>query len=210
MEGIINFELFLISAVVFVLAPGPDFLYVTTRGIADGNRAGVISAIGVSCGLLVHTLFAAFGLSAIIRTSEIIYSIIKYAGAAYLIFIGIKSFVTTTKPSSPDGQSRLISRNDNHFRQGLLTNVFNPKAIVTFMAFMPQFVKVNSAQPIKEFLILGGSVSFISVTWFIFVGYFAGSLGALIKRNRMIQNGIKYVSGTIMIFLGLRLAMKRD
>jgi threonine/homoserine/homoserine lactone efflux protein len=91
MDGIINFQLFIISSIIIIIAPGPDFVYVTTRGISEGNKAGVISAFGISSGLLIHTLFAAFGLSAIIQASRIAYSIIKYLGAGYLIFIGIKA-----------------------------------------------------------------------------------------------------------------------
>jgi threonine/homoserine/homoserine lactone efflux protein len=174
---------------IIIIAPGPDFIYVTTRGITDGHKAGIISALGISAGLLIHTLFAAFGLSAIIQTSRIAYSIIKYLGAGYLIFIGIKAIMTKSKID--EFKSDRTYRNSNIFKQGILTNVFNPKAIVTFMAFLPQFVNVNISHPIIQFTILGLILSSMAIIWFGFVGYFAGIFGTLIKRSIIIQNGLK-------------------
>src|ERR1035437_10127547 len=97
MNGIINFQLFIISSMIIIIVPGPDFIYVTTRGISNGNKAGIISACGISVGILIHTLFAAFGLSAIIQTSKVAFSIIKFLGAGYLIFIGIKAIISKNK-----------------------------------------------------------------------------------------------------------------
>ena len=208
MEGIINFQLFIISSIIIIIAPGPDFIYVTTRGISDGNKAGVISAIGISAGLLIHTLFAAFGLSAIIQASRIAYSIIKYLGAGYLIFIGIRAIISKNKID--EFKTDRTYNNGNIFKQGILTNVFNPKAIVTFMAFLPQFVNVNISHPVTQFILLGLILSTMAIIWFGFVGYFAGIFGSIIKRNKIIQDGIKYISGSIMILLGLRLAIKKD
>jgi threonine/homoserine/homoserine lactone efflux protein len=208
MEGILNFELFIISSVIIILAPGPDFIYVTTRGISEGSKAGVISALGISSGLLVHTLFAAFGLSAIIQASRVAYLVIKYLGAAYLIYIGIKAIMFKNKLNNT--QQLKLANNGNVFRQGLLTNVFNPKAIVTFMAFLPQFVDAHISHPIVQFVFLGIILAFMAVLWFGLVGYFAGFFGSIIKRNNSVQNAIKYISGSIMILLGLRLAIKRE
>ena len=208
MDGIINFQLFIVTSIIIIIAPGPDFIYVTTRGISDGNKAGVISAFGISVGLLIHTLFAAFGLSAIIQASRLAYSIIKYLGAGYLIFIGVRALISKNK--NDEFKNNRTYKNGNIFKQGILTNVFNPKAIVTFMAFLPQFVSVNISHPITQFTILGLILSTIAIIWFGFVGYFAGIFGSIIKRNSIIQNGIKYISGSVMILLGLRLAIKKD
>jgi threonine/homoserine/homoserine lactone efflux protein len=208
MDGIINIQLFIISSIVIIIAPGPDFIYVTTRGISEGNRAGVVSAFGISAGLLIHTLFAAFGLSAIIQTSRLAYTIIKYLGAGYLIFIGIKAILSKTK--NVEFKTDTTYKRGNIFKQGMLTNIFNPKAIVTFMAFLPQFVNSNISHPIAQFTLLGLILSTMAIIWFGFVGYFAGLFGAIIKRNKIIQNGINYISGSVMILLGLRLAMKKE
>jgi threonine/homoserine/homoserine lactone efflux protein len=207
MVGIINLPLFIITSIIIIVAPGPDFIYVTTRGVSQGKKAGTVSALGISVGLLIHTLLAAFGLSAIIQTSRIAYIAIKYIGAGYLIFLGLKTFIT---------RDQLFSRNEendnkkNVFRQGILTNVFNPKAIVTFMAFLPQFVDISISHPIWQFMCLGVILSFIAVLWFGVVGYFAGLIGTFIRKNYFLQNGIKYLSGSILILLGLRLALKKE
>jgi threonine/homoserine/homoserine lactone efflux protein len=208
MDGIVNFQLFIISSIIIIMAPGPDFIYVTTRGVSDGSKAGLISAFGISSGLLVHTLFAAFGLSAIIQASRIAYLVIKYLGAAYLIYIGIKAIISKNRANETENIK--VYKNGNIFKQGILTNVFNPKAIVTFMAFLPQFVNVHILHPISQFIFLGFILAALAVIWFGIVGYFAGFFGSIIKRNNKVQNAIKYISGSIMILLGLRLVVKKD
>jgi len=208
MDGIINIPLFFISSIMIIIAPGPDFIYVTTRGVSDGNMAGILSALGVCVGLLIHTLFAAFGLSAIIQTSRIAYVVIKYIGALYLIYIGIKTIITKTKAEYSNVSK--LSKNRKIFKQAVFTNVFNPKAIVTFMAFLPQFVDVNVSNHISQFLFLGCIFSLMAIVWFGIIGYFAGAAGGFLKRNKSIQNIMRYISGTIMIALGLRLIAKND
>lgn len=206
MSGIEHFPVFLITSILIIMAPGPDFLYVTTRGIAQGKRAGTLSALGTSVGLLVHTILAAFGLSAIIQSSRAAYLLIKYIGAGYLIYLGIKAMFNKDK---------LLTNTSNisekgAFHQGVLTNVFNPKAIVTFMAFLPQFVDSGISHPISQFMFLGILFSFLAVVWFGMVGYFAGVLGSFIKSSRSFQEFIKYLSSSVLIFLGLRLALKKE
>lgn len=104
MDGIINFPLFVLSSFLLIAAPGPDFIYVLTRGISEGRKGGLMSALGISTGMLVHTMFAAFGLSAIIETSRIAFMVIKYVGAGYLIYIGLKMILTkkTMEKNKPD------------------------------------------------------------------------------------------------------------
>lgn len=208
MDGFINFPLFLISSLLIIIAPGPDFIYVITKGISEGNKAGFLSALGVSTGLLVHTLFVAFGLSAIIQTSRIVYLIIKYVGASYLVFIGLK--VLFSKKKLKNDEIKLNRSQRNVFKQGIITNVFNPKAIVTFIAFLPQFVDLEIVNPIWQFTSLGIILSLMAVVWFGIIGYFAGTFGSIIIKNQTIQNWIKYISGSIMIILGLRLVFKKD
>jgi threonine/homoserine/homoserine lactone efflux protein len=207
MDGLINFPFFFITSIIIIIAPGPDFIYVTTRGVSQGKRAGTLSALGTSVGLLIHTLLAAFGLSAIIQASRVAYLALKYIGAGYLLYLGVRTLTSKKQllqMNETPGQSKGV------FRQGILTNVFNPKAIVTFMAFLPQFVDVHLTHPIGQFLFLGVTFALLAVVWFGFVGYFAGLIGTWIKQNRFFQNGIKYVSGSILMLLGLRLALKKE
>jgi threonine/homoserine/homoserine lactone efflux protein len=207
MPGIINFPLFIITSIIIIMAPGPDFIYVTTRGVAQGKRAGTLSALGISVGLLIHTLLAAFGLSAIIHASRIAYEVIKYLGAGYLIYLGIKSLLTK---ESLIKENEKKTDNKNAFHQGVLTNVFNPKAIITFMAFLPQFVDIKISHPIAQFLFLGFILALTAVIWFGIVGYFAGLVGSFVKKNKVFQRAIKYLSGSILILLGLRLAVRKE
>ncbi len=208
MNGIINFPLFLVSSIIIIIAPGPDFIYVTTRGISESNKAGVLSALGISTGLLIHTFFAAFGLSAIIQASRTAYVIIKYVGAGYLIYIGLKIFI---KRNKSDNEKIVIgNKKRSIYKQGIITNVFNPKAIVTFMAFLPQFVDIKITHPIWQFITLGLILSLMAIVWFGTVGYFAGTIGLFIRKSQTVQNWIQYISGSIMIALGLRLAFKKD
>lgn len=207
MIGIINLPLFVVTSIIIIVAPGPDFIYVTTRGVSQGKKIGTLSALGISVGLLIHTILAAFGLSAIIQTSRIAYLTINYIGAGYLIFLGLKALFT---------KSKLLNMEENNcskknvFIQGILTNLFNPKAIVTFMAFLPQFVDIKINHPIFQFLFLGIILSLIAILWFGIVGYFAGLISNFIKKSIVFKNGIKYLSGSILILLGLRLAIKKD
>jgi threonine/homoserine/homoserine lactone efflux protein len=193
---------------IIIIAPGPDFIYVTTRGITEGNKAGVLSAFGISTGLLIHTLFAAFGLSAIIQASRTAYLIIKYIGAGYLVYLGLRMLIK--KNGTAKSKITIENKKRNIFRQGIITNVFNPKAIVTFMAFLPQFADIQTSRPILQFTSLGLILSLMAMIWFGTVGYFAGTFGALIRKSKTIQNRIKYISGSIMIALGLRLVLKKD
>jgi len=206
MDGIVNLPLFIISSIIIVIAPGPDFIYVTTRGISEGSKSGMLSAIGISTGLLVHTMFAAFGLSAIIQSSVLAYQVIKYLGAGYLIYLGIKALL-----GKEDNKTKEIENYSKTgvFRQGVITNVFNPKAVVTFVAFLPQFVNAHITNPVTQFFELGLILAFIAAAWFGIVGYFAGIIGAYIKKNIWFRRVIKYISGTVMVSLGLKAAFSR-
>lgn len=207
MIGIINLPIFLITTIIIIVAPGPDFLYVTARGISQGKKAGVHSALGISTGLLIHTLLAALGLSAIIQASRAAYLVIKYLGAAYLVFLGLKTLINKDRIISIDEMNK---DKKGTFHQGVLTNVFNPKAIITFMAFLPQFVDFRKNHPFIQYLLLGSIISFIGIIWFGVIGYFAGLMGSFIKENQSFQRGIKFLSGSVLILLGLRLAYKNE
>ncbi len=206
MEGILNYKLFLLSSIMIVAIPGQDFLYVMSRGMALGKKAGVISAIGISAGLMVHTLLAAFGLSVIIQTSAVAYMLIQYFGAAYLVYLGVKTLRTKGELNA-EKPTKVNSK--NIFMQGVLTNVFNPKAVLVFIAFLPQFVDVHLSNPVSQLLFLGVTLSVVAVAWFSLVGYFAGFIGTFIKKNKSIQNVIRILSGSVLIGLGIRLAMQK-
>jgi threonine/homoserine/homoserine lactone efflux protein len=207
MNAILNFDLFLISSFLIIALPGQDFIYVTTRGVALGKKAGVLSAVGISVGLLVHTLLAALGLSLILNASQIAYRIIQYVGAAYLFYIGIQ----TLRSKNELFNSEEVQESAAHkiFLQGALTNLFNPKALIVFVAFLPQFINVKHSGSMMPFFILGGTLALIALIWFSAVGLFAGMIGVFVKTNRYFQKVIKYAAGSILIGLGIRLALQK-
>jgi len=201
--------LYLASATLIIISPGPDFLYVTTRGIAQGRRAGVLSATGISIGLIFHTMLAALGLSAILNTSDIAFMTVKYLGAGYLIYLGIKALVYSENISLLDDGKKF--NGISIIRQGILTNVFNPKAIITFMAFIPQFIDPKHYNATVQILLLGGILSFLAIVWFGIVGFFAGIIGKWLSRRILYQKLIRWFTGSVLIALGLHLAfIKRD
>ncbi len=200
-----NFAIFFAASWVLILTPGPDMLYVITRGVSHGPRAGVISAIGVTLGILVHTLFAAFGLAMILRTSAMAFLVVKYAGAAYLIYLGIKSLKDRTGLAI-DGNKTAVGTG-TIFVQGVLTNVLNPKIALFFLAFLPQFVSpVNGSVPF-QMAALGLTFALFGIIFLMLVGYFSGGIGAWLAGNQYWAEKIRWITGSILIALGLRLAL---
>lgn len=205
MIGIKDFGLFIAISWILIITPGPDFIYVLTRGISNGKKAGMLSAIGVTLGILVHTIFAAFGLSIILKTSAFAFTIVKSFGAGYLVFIGIKTILSKKEF---DVKKNLETKRDKIFIQGLISNVFNPKVALFFIAFLPQFViiKGNESAAI-QFLILGLIFAFFGFIFLSILGYFSGWIGQyLAGKNNMIAKRLQNISGAILIILGVRLA----
>ncbi|HEX2995364.1 MAG TPA: LysE family translocator [Anaerolineales bacterium] len=201
--------LYTIGALVIIVSPGPDFIYVTTRGIAQGRLAGLLSAAGISLGLMVHTTLAALGLSALLQTSGIAFQTIKFAGAAYLLYLGIRMFLNRESLIQP-GKSEVKLNKLAIVRQGIATNVFNPKAIITFMAFIPQFINPADKLAALQISLLGGIIAFLAIAWFGLVGYFAGTLGKWLGRQLLAQRIIQWCTGCILVGLGLRLAFSKN
>ncbi|HEX2905678.1 MAG TPA: LysE family translocator [Phototrophicaceae bacterium] len=199
-----SWSLFVMGAFLIIVAPGPDFLYVITQGMGRGRRLGVLSALGISLGLLTHTLLAAVGLTALLAASPIAFELVRYGGAAYLVYLGVRAFrshglVETDKQAVNAGNSLAV------VRQGMLTNLLNPKALLTFLAFIPQFVNRESSNAL-QILLLGGTLALIAVAWFSLVGYFAGSIGNWVAQSRLAR-GFKWLTGSLLIGLGVRLVV---
>ncbi|RPI92424.1 MAG: LysE family translocator [Chloroflexi bacterium] len=201
--------LYTLGALVIIISPGPDFIYVTTRAIAQGRTAGVLSATGISLGLMVHTALAAFGLSALLQASGVAFQIVKWVGAFYLFYLGVKVFLSR---ESLIQQGERVARLDRLaiVRQGIATNVFNPKAIITFMAFIPQFINPTDKTAAIQIIMLGGIIAFLAIVWFGIVGYFAGTLGKWLCQQASLQRFIRGCTGCILVGLGLRLALSKN
>lgn len=203
------FLLYVVAAALIIVSPGPDFLYVMTRGMAQGRRAGVLSAAGISMGLLFHTSFAALGLSAILRSSEQAFSVVKYAGAAYLVYLGIQSIISRRGTLTVELGERRTADGLLIFKQGVMTNILNPKAIITFMAIIPQFVRPERGEATVQIVLLGCTLSLLAVVWFSFVGYFSGVVGSFLSARPWFRQAMQRLMGTVLIGLGVRLALQR-
>ena len=200
-----KFLLFVGVSWALILAPGPDMLYVITRGMTLGRRAGMLSAVGVIFGILVHTTAAAFGLTLILQTSTLAFLIVKYLGAAYLIYLGVKAWrekSTFRLPSSTlDVSLRRV------FWQGVLSNVLNPKIAIFFLAFLPQFVEKGSSHVSIQMMALGLTFAFFGLCFLLAVGYSSGTLGGWLARRPHHAQFLGRLAGGILIGLGIRLAL---
>jgi len=205
MFGIHDFGLFLVAGILLNLTPGPDTAYILGRSIAQGREAGIASALGISLGSIFHTCAAALGLSAILATSALAFSAIKLLGGAYLIFLGIKMILDRRKQLSLPSNFRrrtIIAA----FRQGVLTNILNPKVALFFLAFLPQFIDPASNMKIAAFITLGLTFVTTGTIWCLILAWFASILSDRLRANGTITQWLNRTAGALFVFLGLRLA----
>lgn len=200
-----KFALFIGVSWALILAPGPDMIYVITRGMAHGRKAGVLSAVGVVCGILVHTTAAAFGLTLILQTSAFAFLFVKFAGAAYLIYLGIKAWLD--RSSLPLHTTASTTTSGALFWQGVLSNVLNPKIAIFFLAFLPQFVDQGSSQVTLQMVILGLTFACFGLCFLLVVGYSSGTLGTWLTGRPQYTRFFQRLAGGILVSLGIRLAI---
>lgn len=208
MFGIHDFGLFLISGILLNLTPGPDTVYILGRSIAQGREAGVASAFGISIGSIFHTCAAALGLSAILATSAFAFGTIKIIGAAYLVFLGIRMIFDRGKelrlPSNFRRRTTLAA-----FRQGILTNILNPKVALFFLAFLPQFIDPASSTKIPAFIVLGLTFVTTGTIWCLVLAWFASVFSDRLRKSETISQWLNRTAGALFVFLGFRLAMTK-
>jgi RhtB (resistance to homoserine/threonine) family protein len=205
MFGIHDFGLFLGAGILLNLTPGPDTAYILGRSIAQGREAGIASALGISLGSIFHTCAAALGLSAILATSALAFGAIKLLGGAYLVFLGIKMLLDRRKHLSLPSHFRRRTT-IAAFRQGVLTNVLNPKVALFFLAFLPQFIDPASTTKIPAFVTLGLTFVTTGTIWCLILAWFASAFSRRLRENEMIGQWINRTVGALLVFLGLRLA----
>lgn len=191
----------------FVFIPGPATLLTIARATTSGTRVGIATGAGITAGDIVHTLLAVVGISAIIATSAVLFSIIKYMGAAYLIYLGIKAIIEKN-PSSLGGKGQMPITAPQAFRQAILAEMLNPKTALFFLAFLPQFVKPENGSVVAQLTILGVLFAFIGFFSTIVFAISAGGLGNFLRRNPKVLKWQGKVVGSIYCGLGLRVAMQ--
>jgi RhtB (resistance to homoserine/threonine) family protein len=203
--GIENYLGFIIAGILLNLTPGADTMYILTRSITQGRRAGIYSVLGISTGALIHTTFVAFGLSIVLAKSAFAFNMIKYVGVAYLVYLGIKMIVE--KNNLFDNKNQKIETTDlfKIYRQGLLTNVLNPKMVLFFLSLLPQFINplyVNGSIP---FLILGVTFLITGTIWCLILAYSASLISQTLRNNDKIGKIMQKISGSIFIGLGIKI-----
>ena len=201
--GGVSWGLFLAASLALACTPGPDMIYVVSRALAQGRRAGLVSAAGLSLGLVAHTLLAALGVSVLLASSATAFTLLKGAGAIYLLWIGVQMWRAPPALQFDAAGATLDTR--RLFLQGSLSALLNPKLALFFLAFLPQFVPADSASPVIDAILLGLTVSAIGVAVQALAGVVAGSLNEGLRRRPAAVRGLFRFSGTLMIGLGLRL-----
>jgi len=207
MFGTHDFWAFLLASFLLWITPGPDTMYILARSVAQGRRAGVLSVLGISSGIVVHTLAAAIGLSALLAASAWAFAVVKVAGAVYLIYLGIQAFLTRARPA--DAPEVRPMTNGQVFRQGFVCNVLNPKVAIFFLAFLPQFVNPDSGLGPVPFLFLGGVFVFGGTLWCLGVALSAAAATRAVRRNAGVMVWLERASGCVYIALGLHLLRSR-
>ena len=205
MFGIHDFSLFLAAGILLNLTPGPDTVYILGRSVAQGRGAGVASVLGICVGSIFHTCAAALGLSAILATSALAFSAIRLLGGAYLVFLGVKMLLDRRKRLSLPSNFRWRTTGAA-FRQGVLTNILNPKVALFFLAFLPQFIDPTSNSKIAAFLALGLTFVTTGTIWCLILAWSASSLSERLRTNETIAQWVNRTAGALFVFLGLRLA----
>jgi threonine/homoserine/homoserine lactone efflux protein len=190
----------------FVFIPGPATLLTVARATTSGSKVGMATGAGIATGDIIHTLFAVFGLSAVIAASALLFSIIKYLGAAYLIYLGIKA-LTSKSASTFEGDGLNVSA-ATAFRQALYSELLNPKTALFFLAFLPQFVQPENGLVLLQLTILGFVFVALGLLSTVVFALGAGTLSGFVRRNPVILKWQGKVVGTIFCALGVRLALQ--
>lgn len=207
MFGIQHYEAFLLASIALNLTPGLDTFYILTRSGREGHAVGMAAALGINAGCIVHTLAAVLGISAILMTSALAFSVLKYLGAAYLIWIGLRmmlSRATARQPTETRGKGFAAA-----FRQGMLTNVLNPKVALFFLAFLPQFVSMHAAHPQLGLVLLGLSFIGTGLIWSTVLALMGGRIHRLLTARPQLGQWMDRVCGMVLVAFGVKLALQQ-
>src|ERR1700746_2769754 len=203
-----KFGLSLTAALLLAIAPGPGMLYVLARSLAGGRREGVLSSLGTFVGGMVHVLAGAAGVAGVLARSAVAFATVKYAGAAYLCFLGVR-MILEARPDTGSIPAEALRPVRNPFWQGIATEVLNPKTALFFLSFIPQFVDRTGAHMFWQFLMLGTISVTLNTSADLVVTMFAGPLGNKIRSSARFRRTQRTATGALMIGLGTYLAASR-
>jgi len=203
----VSWVLFLIASTAIISSPGQDMILVMSRSIALGATAGVVTALGVGAGILIHTVLATLGVGAIVQASEFLFRAIKIVGAVYLLYLGVSML---RMPASAISLNQQASHSlVKLFFNGFISNIANPKIAIFFFAFLPQFVSSNASQPTHSIFYLGVGFAVLTAIIKVPVGYFSGQLSHWFRQQPKRLENIYRVSGLTLIGLGVKLVFEQ-
>ena len=209
MLGIHGYGLFIVAGLLLNITPGQDTMFIVGQSLAGGRRSGIAAAIGISLGSVGHTLAAAVGLSAILASSAAAFTAVKLLGAAYLVFLGLRLLWARAPQRVGEAPALRGLRPAAVLRQGVLTNLLNPKVALFFLAFLPQFIDTGSTNKTAAFLVLGATFIATGLAWCLVLALAAARLSAFLLRNPGARRLIDRAVGGLFIALGVRLAWSR-
>jgi len=215
MFGIHDLALFVVSGLLLNIMPGPDSLLIMTRSATQGWRAGSAAALGIGTGTFVHIVGAALGLSAILATSAAAFTIVKLAGAAYILYLAVGMLLSKRSSNGAAAPPKIAPLPYRRiYAQGILTNVLNPKVALFFLAFVPQFIDANAPHKALAFLILGAIFNINGMLWChalaLFTAGFAAKSSARLKQNPAVAQWLNRATGGLFVWLGVKLALAKQ
>jgi len=206
--GIINFTTFVVTSFLFILSPGIDTIFILNKSITQGKKWGLYSTLGITTGVLIHTIFAAFGLSLILAQSATAFNIVKYLGAAYLVYLGITKLFVREGIIKKESQPQTLSVKKTYF-SAVFTNTLNPKVAIFFLAFFPQFIQPAYLHNALPFIALGITYGFIGLLWFTVLTLFAGAFSNKLQSTPSIILWLNKCSGAVFILMGAKVALTK-
>ena len=210
MLGIQDLWLFIVSGLLLNVTPGPDTAYIVGRSVQTGWRGGAAAVLGISTGCLVHVFAAALGLSALLAASSAAFTAVKWIGAAYLCFMGVRMLLSRARASSGDTAAAGVAIPLRQiFWQGALTNVLNPKVALFFLAFLPQFVAAEAPHKAAAFLLLGLIFICNGTLWCLAVAAFAARAAGRVRQSGRVRLWIDRTLGGLFVYLGVRIALSQ-
>jgi threonine/homoserine/homoserine lactone efflux protein len=192
---------FCFTAVVLILTPGPNFIYILTRGTTQGHRAALFAVVGLGCGVMIHTMLASIGISALIRSSYLLFQIIKYGGSLYLIYLGLQA-LRHHDPLAPSAYP-VSTESQRILWQSIVASMTNPKTTLFFLSFLPQFVNSATSNVTVQLLLLGSIYMVLTILIYGLIAYFAGSIGHGLRTRTVVASRFRWLTGSSFIGLGL-------
>ncbi|WNI18018.1 LysE family translocator [Actinacidiphila sp. ITFR-21] len=200
-----SYVVFVAAVLVICITPGPDMLYILTHGISQGTRAGLLSAVGMAAGMACHTAAVALGVATLVQSSTVAYEVLRYAGAAYLLYLAWQSLRDSSGPDL-DGSHEAVPLS-RVFRRAAITNLLNPKIVLFYLAFLPQFVSTGAGRPGLQLLVLGLTFTVLGLLVDCLIALLSGQIGARLRKRPGSGSWLNRLAGIVFIGLAAKVAI---